>query len=188
MPLLSADELCAAAEAVLREHLQPLATSRGLEKIRTWEQLPTLEALTTANLPAVAVTSPGLADRPTRRSSGYNAPWRIVVGAFVRGTSFTETAGRVRDWAAVIRQVMVQHPTLGGVATGLEWVGEEYVERPERSSARTLGGCAVAFDVTARNVIDSEPYVPPDQPGGGDRPVVQATHSTVTIRRPSTEE
>lgn len=187
MPLLSADELCTAAETVLREHLQPLATSRGLEKIRTWEQLPTLEALTAANLPAVAVTSPGLTKPASRRSSGYDATWRIVVGAYVRGTSFIETAGRVRNWAAVIRQVMVQHPTLGGVSTGLEWVGEEYIERPERSSARTLGGCAVAFDVTARNVIDSEPYVPPEQ-GGGDQPVVQATHSTVTIRRPSTEE
>lgn len=187
MPLVTADDLCTAAEAVLREHLEPLATARGLEKVRTWEQLPTLEALTTANLPAIAVTSPGLSAPASRRSTGYDATWRIVVGGFVRGNTFTETAGRVRDWAAVIRQVMVQHPTLGGVATGLSWVGEEYVERPERSSARTLGGCAVAFDVTARDVIDHDVYVPPDQPGSV-RPVVEATHSTITIRRPSTEE
>lgn len=184
MPLLSADDLCTAAEAVLKEHLQALATSRGLENIRTWEQLPTLEALTTANLPAVAVSSPGLTKPAVRRSAGYDATWRIVVGAFARGDSFTETAARVRDWAAVIRQVVLQHPTLGGVATGVEWVGEEYVERPERSTARTLGGCAVVFDVTAHNVIDAEPYVPPEQ-GGGKQPAVQSTHSTVTIRRPS---
>lgn len=190
MPLLTADDLCVAAETVLKEHLPPLAAARGLEPVRTWKQLPTPEALTAANLPGIAVTSPGLTKPPTRRASGWDATWRVVVGGFVRGRDHDATAARVRDWAAVIRQVIVQHPTLGGVATGVDWVGEEYAERPERSSARTLGGCAVAFDVTARNVIDTEVYVPPVNPGDPptQRPVVTSTHKRVTIRRPSTEE
>lgn len=181
MPLLSANDLCAAVEAVLREHLPDLAASRGLDPVRTWQQLPTLDALTAANLPGIAVTSPGLSTTPTRRATRYDATWRIVVGCFVRATDHATTAAATRDWAAVIRQVMLQHPTLGGVATGVEWAGEEYAERPERSSARTLGGCAVALDVTARNVIDAEPYVVPD-PDAPPAPTVQSTSTRVSVR------
>jgi hypothetical protein len=188
VPLLSVDDLCKAMQQVLEDHLPALAASRGLQPITSWDQLPSPDALTRANLPAGAITSPGLTALPARRSGGHDATWRIAVGVYERGRDHTETAAKVRDWAAVIRQTVLHHPTLGGVASGVVWIGEEYAERPERSSARTLGGCAVAFDVTARNVIDSEPYVPPDSPGGGDQPVVTSTHRTVTVRRPSTEE
>jgi hypothetical protein len=184
VPLLSAHDLCTAVETVLLEHLPTLAASRGLKKVTKWDQLPTVEALTAANLPAGAITSPGLTEPPTRRTTGHTATWRIVIGVYDRGRDYKETQSLTRRWAAVVRQVLVQHPTLGGVATGVQWIGEEYAERPERSSARTLGGCAVLFDVTATDVIDSTPYVPPDQPGS-EVPVVQSTQSTVTVRRPS---
>lgn len=187
MPLVTADDLCAAAEAMLRAHLPVLAESLGLKPIQEWQQVPTPEALSTADTPALAIACPGLATPPTKRSTGYDAPWRLVVGVYDRGEDHTDTQARTRKWAAAVRQVLVQHPTLGGVAAGVRWVGEEYAERPERSSARTLGGCAVAVDVTARDVIAHEPYVSPDQPGSV-RPVVEATHSTVTIRRPSTPQ
>jgi hypothetical protein len=178
MPLLTANDLCAAMEAILADKLSGLAGSRGLDPVTTWHQLPTSDALSTANLPAGAITSPGLTDEPVRRSTGFDATWRVVVGVYDRGRDYAETAKKVRDWAAVVRQVAIQNPTLGGVASGLVWVGEEYAELPERSSARTLGGCAVAFDVTARNVIDSKPYTDP----ATTDPVVTSTHRKVTVR------
>lgn len=184
MPSLSADDLCEAVEAILIEHLPALAASRDLSPVATWDQLPTADALAAAVLPAGAITCPGLTGPSARRSGGYDATWRIAVGVFDRGATYRETATKTRTWAAVIRQVLVQHPTLGGLASGLAWVGEEYAERPERSSARTLGGCAVAFDVTARNVIDLNPYSLVT-PGG---PIVTSTFNTVTVRPPNTQE
>lgn len=189
MPLVTAQDVCDAVETVLRAHLPDLATRTGLPTVKEWNQLPTLEALTTAKVPALAVTSPGLAGPPTRRSTGWEADWRVVVGVYDRDKSHAATAARTRRWAAVVRQVVLQHPGLGGVAVGTVWVGEEYAERPERSAARTLGGCAVAFDVTVRDVLDNEPYIAPDpsDPGGGDRPTVTSTRRTVTVR-PLTRE
>lgn len=181
MPLVTADDLCRAAEAILVEYLPDLAESRGLKPFTKWDQLPTPEALTAANLPAGAITSPGLTDRPTHRAAGFDATWQVVVGVYDRGRDYHETARLVRTWAAVVRQTLLQHPTLGGVASGLQWVGEQYAETPDRSASRTLGGCAVAFAVTARNVIDAERYVPPD-PGAPGTPIVQSTATSVSVR------
>lgn len=178
MSLLTADDLCKAAETTLRDHLPALAAARGLDPVVEWKQVPTPDALSTANTPAMAITSPGLTEPPARRSGTVDATWRIVIGVYDRGDDYGDTAARTRKWAAVVRQVILQHPTLGGVANGVAWVGEEYAERPERSSARTLGGCAVAFDVSARDVIDTKPYT---DPATAD-PTVTSTHRTVTIR------
>jgi hypothetical protein len=178
MPLLTANDLCAAMETILADKLSGLASSRGLKPVTAWDQLPTSDALTSANVPVGAIASPGLTDAPVRRSTGIDATWRVVVAVYDRGRDYVETAKKVRDWAAVVRQVVIQNPTLGGVASGLVWVGEEYTELPERPSARTLGGCAVAFDVTARNVIDAKPYTDP----ATDDPTVQSTHRTITVR------
>lgn len=179
MPLLSADDLCTGVQAILAAKLPGLAASKGLTPVTKWDQLPTTLALQAANLPAGAISSPGLATVPVRLTTGYDATWQLEVAVFDRGRDYNETASKVRDWAAVVRQVLVQNPTLGGVAATLKWVGESYAQLPDRSAARTIGGCSVLVNVTARSVIDIAPYAPPDQPG---LPVVESTQSTITVR------
>ncbi len=179
--LITADTVCSAAQGILTTHMADVATSLGLDQapaplgtVRAWDQVPTLEALTTANFPAGAITSPGLVTAPTRRGTwgtGHDATWRLVVGIYDKGGSFNETAHRVRTWAALIRATLLLHPSLGGLASSLSWVGEEYRQITERKSSRTIGGCAVAFDVTVDNVID---------PAAG--PLVLSTQPTTTVR------
>lgn len=131
--------------------------------VATWDQLPSLAALTSAALPAGAVVSPGLVEPPTRsRSTGYRATWRLVVGVYDRGEDYADTQARCGRWAALVRFTVLRSVNLAGFASDVLWAGEEYAELPERSSARTLAGCAVAFDVTVQDVLGvptSDPVV-----------------------------
>lgn len=168
---ITADDVCFAAETTLRENLASVITTLGLDVAPTpparpgkaftppgnWDQVPTLEALSSANFPAGAITSPGLTGPPVRRGrwgTGYDVTWRLAVGIYDRGRTYNETASRNRTWAALVRATMLQHPTLGGLVSSLTWVGEEYRQIPGRAAAKTLGGCAVAFDVIVENVVD----------------------------------
>lgn len=166
--LITADDLCAGAESVLTAQLPDLLTALGLDvaqgsekayqKPKTWAQIPRFEVLQTANMPAGAITSTGVVGTPRTRSLGTDATWRISVGVFDRSGDYNTTAHRVRTWAALVRAVMLRNPTLGGVASGVRWVGESYRLAAEKGSARTLGGCQVDFDVDARNVVDLDAW------------------------------
>ena len=163
---------------VTPEQLWPLVQQLGFEDrltpIKLWQQIPNPRALTSAQFPAAAITSPGLADRPDRRSFGYDTKWRVAVGIFDRGDNHDNTAWRTRTWAALVRGVMVRNPSVGGVASSLRWISEDYAERSERESARTLGGCAVGFDIGVTNVVDLSAL----------DPAVRTTQSDLAVNPP----
>ena len=177
--ILSVDELCTALEEILREHLHPTMTAFGFEygEVKTWQQLPTIEALSSARLPGIAITSAGLVGQPTfSRASGlHTATWRLAVGVYdeSRRGDHAETQARVRDWCAGIRATALAHKSLDGVAKSLVWAGEEYARIRGRESAQTIGAGAVALDVTA-DVTTT--------PTAGDLPTVLKTPTTVSVR------
>lgn len=177
--LVTAHDVCSAAEAILTEHLPGWAAAAELKPVTTWQQVPTVQAISSAPVPAGAITSPGLTEPPTKHRDRHEATWRIVAAVYDRGSDYTDTARRIRTWAALIRAVLVQHPRLGGLALRLDWVGEEYELVPEQG-ARTLGGCAVAVDVVVADVVPST--APPGLGGPPPAPTVTATRSTVTVR------
>ena len=163
----AADQLCVAAETILRENVTTTQLMLGFDlgEIETWQQLPTPDAIAAAQLPAVAITSPGLAGAPVWNSveDGYDAVFVLTVGIYVRGKSHADTAARVRDWCAAIRSTIVRKRTLGGLSPdGATWVDETYVLIPDRTAARTLGAGAVAFNVP---VLVPDPASLPTTPG-----------------------
>lgn len=176
--LITAADVCEAAEQVLVAGLLDVITAFGLQAKMTppatWDQLPTLEALTAANMPAGAITSPGLVGEPVQRSNGYDATWRLVVGMYDRDADHSATADRVRTWAGLVRATILRARSLGGLAQSVRWSGEDYQLIRQRSAARTLGGCAVAFNVTVTNVVDVDDLLP--------LPIVQSTHPVLTVR------
>lgn len=166
IPILSVDELCKAAETTLKAALPAYLALPDVQawlgdsasrygEIKTWQQLPTIEALSAATFPAIAITSPGLTEPPRRVRSRnvYECTWRIGIGIYDRGRDHEDTQAKARKWAAIVRSVMLRNQTLGGVAERIDWAGEEY--RPlrgrneGRGQARTIGGSAVALDVQA---------------------------------------
>lgn len=181
MRLVTADDLCLAAGQVLSTGLPPLIEALGLDvdtadgrrfKVPAkWDQVPTLEALTSAQMPAGAITSRGIIGEPRRSSLGVDATWRVIVGVFDRGGDYNQTASRTRTWAALVRGVLLANPTLDGVASGVGWAAESYRQFPQVSAARTLGGCAVEVNVTARNVADL----------GDATQLVQTVHPSIDV-------
>ena len=189
MRIISVSDVCrATADAAAQNLPAVLAGGFTAEKaaryprMPKWGQVPTLEALLTqANFPTGGVTSPGLAVPPKRNGRNYDAPWRISVGIYDRGSDWSDTADRVRDWAALLRAAVLSDTTLGGLASAMTWAGEEYRQIPDASNGRTIGGCAVAFDITVRNVVDLAAPAP-------DGPIATTARTRVTVRPPQAQE
>lgn len=184
MSIISADQLCTATESTLRTALpQVLELDSVVEylgdqadsywPIKTWQQLPTIEALTGADLPGIAITSPGLVDPPRylRSKNLWEATFRVAVGVYERGRDHADTQARVRNYCGFIRAALQRNQTLGGVARSVDWRGEEYALRGNREAARTLAAGAVAFDVAAE--VDNTLVL-------GLRPVT-STNATVSV-------
>ena len=182
-PILSADQLCRALEQVLVDHLPSTMTAHGLtvaagyKPVTTWQQVPTIAALSQARYPAGAITSTGLVRAPKWIASkqAHEAVWRLVVGVYARGRDHDTTAALVRDYAAAVRTTVLTRKSLGGLANALEWQGEEFALLPGRESARTIGAGAVAFDVTALMTLDPTGPTTP-------LPVVTQTPTSLSVQ------
>lgn len=173
-PVVTADEVCQAVQATL-EAWMPTALAAfaaaldepELDAPHDYEQVPTVDALTSADLPSVGILTPGLAAPPVRDEDGnLQCTWRVNVVAFIRGDDYAVTQHNTRLYAAAIATILTQQHTLLGFAAGTRLVAEDY--EPITAGARTLGGALVSVDVTvddARNdlaVLDGPPPITPD--------------------------
>jgi hypothetical protein len=175
-PIFSVDELCRALEDVQAEHLAETMTLMGYTdqgEIRTWQQVPTVQALAAADLPAGAIVASGLVNPPAYRSASrtWETTWRITVGIYARGRDHDETQAHIRRWCAGTRTNVLRHKGLGGLAKSLTWAGEEYAFIPGRESARTIAAGACAFNVTADVTTDL-----------GNPPRVVQTPTTLSVK------
>lgn len=134
------------------------------------EQLPDPSTLAdaTAQYPALAFTSPGLADTPVRMGGGrYTLAWTCLVTVVLRGSTGTyrDTARDTRLYVAAIRAVIARNRTLHvdglpGFARDAEFVGEDYAAYDSPSSARTLGAGFVEFTITVEDALVDAPLLP----------------------------
>lgn len=187
-PIVTADEVCLAVENTLRAWLPPMFDAMGvtdeLEAPKTWRQVPTVDALKEAAMPAAGTATPGWSGEPERDEDGnLQITWRVNVLFFVRGNDYEQTQRHTRLYAAAASTVLMQQHTLLGFATATDVVGETY--EPINDGARTLGAALIEVDVTvsdARNDLmapDGQPPVPlPEQ--------TVADEVTVTVVQPVT--
>lgn len=117
-----------------------------------------------SDLPAVFTTSPGISDIDLHENRTYTARWRLIATAVVREHSFEAVADYVGVYTAAMRMALAQHRTLGGLANGVDWVGEEY-NALDSNDQRTLGGGFAEFLVTVHDVLSQRgPQTPPGDP------------------------
>jgi hypothetical protein len=158
--------------------------------VRSWHVV-SFEQAREDQLPAVFVTSPGLAGEPRRRGTGLiTADWNATVVVLARAESHEATAKLVSLYTAAARVVCVQRSGFGGFAAACEWTGEDY-DVVEDRKGRTLGGGFVDLVVTVSNVVDANggPLEPPADPltPAGDWPVVATTRTDVIHVPPDQE-
>lgn len=178
--IVSADQICTAAETTLKNHLadtvEALGWTQRLGKIADWQQLPVTDAIATAKLPALAITTGGIVGAPVVTRDGIVTTWGLALGIYARGRTHVETQAHVRDWCAAVRLTLLNHKSLGGIARDTTWVGERFDLIPARDSARTFGAGLVSLDVECRMAPDST------NPTGGVLPTVRTTPTTVSVR------
>jgi hypothetical protein len=158
-------------------------TPSTIPAVRSWHVV-SLEQASADQLPAVFVTTPGLADAPSRKGTGlHRADWNVTVTAAARAESHEATARLVALYTAAVRTVCTQRSSFGGFADASVWIGEDYDAIEERHG-RTLAAGFVDLVVSVADVVDAHggPLTPPVDPlaAPGDWPLVAKTRTTAT--------
>jgi hypothetical protein len=114
-----------------------------------------LDAWPEQQLPAVFVLASGLDAEPERDSGDgkFSAWWRFGVGAVVAANTEENTRELAQIYAAAIRALLVQHPSLEGFADATDWVGEVYEEGSIPGRNRTLGVGLTQYRVKVSDVV-----------------------------------
>jgi hypothetical protein len=190
------DTLMAWFKTYLREfELQASLTRDVLPEPRTITIANDLDQQAANQLPAVVIVSPGLSprNRPKQEGDGSFRVWLAVgIGVFASGASRQDTAKLIRYYTAIIRTIILQHQSLGGVADGCEWFDESYDDAFNFSDEETVGAGQVVFEFEVAGVVNRyggpaapfqpEPAPDPDTQPGSNWPVVQKVTATVEAK------
>jgi len=168
MKVVGGDDIVRALEQVLRQNLPIVLEALELThlgEVKTWQIVPTMEALASAKHPSIALVSPSMTAAPQRSGAGgrqYTGEWRMSIGVFDRGDNHEGTQTGIQQWAKAIRVAALLTP-LTGTGISLRWAGEEYDVIPTKQDSRTIAGAEVMFDATVDVALDLTdiPAAPP---------------------------
>lgn len=211
-PVFSADHLDNAVTATLklwfstylREiELQNGLPDRSLELPKSWNVRPENDRFAEEALPAVLVVSAGTADPPVMEGDGsYRGFFRVGVALYLTAPSKDTVNRNTKLYAAVVRAILLQKRSLGGVSEGCVWESEVYDEITS-DMGRTAGLSVNQFVFTVSPVVNRllgpaqpEPPDPDTLPGSQlhdvesvfVHPHVRSTKIKVPPWPPPTEE
>lgn len=131
------------AECERQRGLAPAA----LPRIRTWTIANEFETWPEDQLPCLLLVSPGLVDAPLPDGEGvYRAKFMLGLAVIVSARTGDETAALAKLYCAAMRAAILQHQSLEGLATGVEWLDENYDDLPSIDD-RSLGAGQAIFSV-----------------------------------------
>jgi hypothetical protein len=124
-------------------------------------------------LPSIVVVSPGLSSRAAPQQEGdgsFNVAFSIAVGVFVSSDTRKHTIRLVRLYTAIVRAIMIQKQSLGGMGAGTYWLDESYDDSFTFMDDQTISAGQVIFEIWVGQVLNryGGPNPPPDpatQPG-----------------------
>lgn len=117
--------------------------------------------------PKVVAISPGLSGSPTANGTGqYRATWRMGVGAAIAANSEPLANQWVKIYGAAIRSIMLNYPSLDGLAEAVRWEDELYEDLPISNQNQLFKSAAVYFSIDCNNVVTrwSGPTSPDEDP------------------------
>lgn len=122
--------------------------------------LPEYDTLSAdSNQPRLIVTVPHTIGNVGQLGRSYQVAYRLSVEVYLYGTTdFQETQAMTMAYAAMVRTLLVQNQTLGGLARSVIFESEEFYEG-EHTVTRTTGITLLHFAVEVDNVqtIDGPP-------------------------------
>jgi hypothetical protein len=124
----------------------------ALQRPRSYTVAPSLDKWPEDQLPAVLVISVGTSEPPLREGGGsYRARFDVGAGCVCSSRTQAETRRAAMLYAAALRLLLIQRPSLDGHASGTVWTSESYDEL-DFDDGRTLGAGVVAFTVEVHEV------------------------------------
>lgn len=112
-------------------------------------------------MPSCVIVAPGMVEEPRKQGGLYICRWAVAVGFVVSGQDRENTFDLSELYAAAGRAAVLQHPSLGGFASGTDWIGERYDDIPNEMQ-RTLASGTVQFVVEIQGAL--MPGEGPDSP------------------------
>jgi hypothetical protein len=151
-----------------------------LPPFEDWTVRPEYRSLPTTAAPACMVTCPGTLKQPERQGGGeYIAYFGVQVSVVVWGADWEPTEDTTGYYSTAVVASLLQHPSLGDFAEGVEWLGTRYGE-VEHSSTRTLGAAQINFSVAVNNVVNASAGPASPTAPGPLPPTVESASVTVT--------
>lgn len=198
-PFKSADDLEQAVVDTLSKwfhtyklefELQHDIAANSLPDPKSYRTAAQMDRDNAASLPAVVVVSPGLGkERPKQDGAGFfRASFVVGIGIFVSANDRDPTVKLLRMYTAILRAIMLQKQSLGGVAAGTEWLDESYDDVFQFPDGQTIQGGQVVFSVDLEELVNRyggppapiEPD-PVDQPGS-DWPLANTVSAEIRVK------
>lgn len=135
--------------------IQRELTRDTIPQPRSWIVTETIDREGQDQLPSVVVVSPGLNGSPPMMDGegSFRATWTVGVGTFVSASTRDATKRLVRQYAAIIRAIMLQRQDLGDFADHVRWLDESYDDDFRFTDRETISVGQVIFDVEVDQVI-----------------------------------
>lgn len=117
-------------------------------------------------LPAILVMCPGNANDPVERADGYTANFAVNVAAIVSQRDKESTTTMAGYYGAALMALIVQNPSLGGIANGVRWRGGR-TDDLAPDDARSIAAAVHVFEVEVENVVQLADFglnEPPEDP------------------------
>ena len=160
---------------VYTEELELQRIALGMNDVRGSHPLPNsyrvaeeMDKEAGDQLPAIVLVCPGLNGQPPKKDGEgyYRATWMLGVGIFVSASTREDTKDLVRFYAAVVRGILVQKPSLGGHTFRTTWLDESYDDNFDYVDTQTISAGQVIFEVEIEGVVKhgAGPVTPPDPP------------------------
>jgi hypothetical protein len=176
-PMFSAAAIEDAAEATLKlwfttylAEMERLTDRepRSLPTPRAWVKSPREQAYVEDQIPAIIIVAGGTNQTPERAGTGLYLAWfELAIGIVVSADNRENTLKLSKDYAAVVRTLILQNPSLGDVAQETRWVEDQYDDGGS-DGRREYAAAIVSFLVGIPDVADDSAGLstPPSDPYG----------------------
>lgn len=171
-PIVTGKQVRTAMRNHLRTWMPTYLPEIGREDGRSGDALPQFRSWVSAldlpegkftedQMPSCVIVAPGMTEEPVKQGQIFICRWAVSVGVCVSGQDRENTFDLSELYAAAVRAAVLQHSSLGGFASGIDWLGERYDDIPN-SMLRTLAAGTVQFSVEVQGAL--MPGEGPDSP------------------------